>query len=307
MDLISRMQAAFPLSRVEIEQMIQTAPWRYKVHFIEKRNGRGRRLIAQPTAEIKLVQRWIVETYLSQLPVHSAAMAYRANKSIKDHAAIHASNKYLLKLDFENFFPSILARDFQIHIVRYAEVSILDAKALSRLLFRIDRESKVMSLSIGAPSSPCISNTIMYSFDSLVAAYCEKLDIRYSRYADDLAFSTNVPHLLDAVKKFVQETCRASTHPSLNLNEAKTVFTSKKFQRQLTGLVLTNEGRVSMGRERKREIRAIAHKFMQGKLNQEEQNRLRGLIAFALHVEPEFVNSIRRMIGSEAYSTLMKG
>lgn len=307
MELISCMQAAFPLTKAEIELMIQTAPSRYKVHFIEKRNGRGRRLIAQPTAEIKLVQRWIVDTYLISLPVHKAAMAYRPKIGIKDHAQLHAKNNYLLKLDFEDFFPSILARDFLKHMAQYANLASDDCICLARLLFRRDPATSRMVLSIGAPSSPCISNTIMFTFDSIIGDYCDSIDVRYSRYADDLAFSTNVPHVLDGVKKFVQGTCEKLQYPRLTLNEKKTVFTSKKFQRQLTGLVLANDGKISMGRDKKREIRSMANHYSRGNLSSEETSRLRGLIAFALSVEPQYVESIQRMIGADAYSALMHG
>ncbi len=65
MELIDRLQANFPLSRFEAELMIRTAPHRYKLHLIAKRNGRGTRQIAQPTAELKLVQRWIVSSYIN--------------------------------------------------------------------------------------------------------------------------------------------------------------------------------------------------------------------------------------------------
>jgi len=99
----------------------------------------------------------------------------------------------------------------------------------------------------------------------------------------------------------------ASKSTRLTLNEKKTVFTSKKFQRQLTGLVLANDGKVSMGRDKKREIRSMADHYRRGNLTSEETSRLRGLIAFALSVEPQYVESIQRMIGADAYSSLMHG
>ncbi|URV24877.1 retron St85 family RNA-directed DNA polymerase [Burkholderia gladioli] len=305
MDLIDRLQAAFPLSRAEVELLIKTAPRRYKIHTIEKRNGRGLREIAQPTAELKLVQRWIVSTYINELPVHSAAIAYRPGLGIKDHAKKHAARKYLLKLDFKDFFPSIRAGDLRTHLTHHTDLSTADKSALMRLLFRLDSENGAMVLSIGAPSSPAISNTVMYPFDIAIADYCRENDIAYTRYADDLAFSTDTPHVLDALQDFIRKTCRGLIYPSLTLNEKKTVFTSKKFQRQLTGLILTNDGTVSLGREKKRDLRAMAHHFSRGALSNEEMSRLRGLLAFAMSIEPQFVHSIIRMIGKEAYAQLM--
>ena len=307
MDLIDQLQTAFPLSRSEVKLMIQTAPRRYKLHLIDKRNGRGTRQIAQPTAELKLVQRWIVSTYVNNLPVHPAAIAYRYKRSIADHAAPHAPQKYLLKLDFKDFFPSIQARDFLTHLTYHTDLSLPDKHALIRLLFRVDQETGSMVLSIGAPSSPAVSNTIMYPFDTRVSNHCKTLGVTYTRYADDLAFSTNIPNILDQIQNYVRETCRNLEYPSLVLNEEKTVFTSKKFQRQLTGLILTNHGSVSLGREKKREIRAMAHHYGRGTLSSDEVGRLRGLLAFALSVEPQYVETIVRMIGYTSYDQLMKG
>lgn len=306
MDLIDRLQWAFPLSRPEVELMIRTAPLRYKLHFIEKRNGRGQRQIAQPTAELKLVQRWLVSEVVNNLPVHSAAVAYRPQLGIKDHARRHAEKRYLLKLDFQDFFPSILASDFHAHLARYTELSLPDKHALTRLLFRLDRDAKQMVLSIGAPSSPAVSNTVMYRFDSMISDYCKDLRVEYTRYADDLAFSTDQPHVLDEIQNHVRQLCRSMEYPSLRLNEGKSVFTSKKHQRQLTGLILTNEGNVSLGRDKKREIRAMAHHFSNGDLQVEDVCRLRGLLAFALSIEPQYVESLIRMIGRQAYCSLMR-
>ena len=105
--LFRRLLILSPFSEWELVALIHTAPLRYKDHYILKRNGRGRRLISQPTLELKFLQRLLVSKEFVNLPMHDAAVAYRRCHSIKDHAAPHASNKYLLKLDFKDFFPSL--------------------------------------------------------------------------------------------------------------------------------------------------------------------------------------------------------
>lgn len=307
MNLIERIQGDFSLTMRDVRTLVFTAPHRYKLHYIEKRHGRGRRLIAQPTAEIKLLQRWAIESYLSKLPIHKVATAYRSGISIKDHADLHAGNRYLLKLDFQDFFPSILGEHFLLHLKSYSDVSEDDAGLLMRLLFRFDREAGSYLLSIGAPSSPVISNTIMYEFDDALEKYCKDNDIVYSRYADDLALSSNTPKALDGVYAYIRKLCACIPYPRLRLNEKKTVFSSRKHRRQLTGLILNNEGKVSLGRGKKRSIRAMAHHYAVGQLPQEQNSELRGLLAFAISIEPLFVNSVRRMIGEDAFHRLMKG
>ena len=307
MNIIERIQSDFSLSMHDVRVLLYTAARRYKLHHIEKRHGRGKRLIAQPTAEIKMLQRWAIEKYINQLPVHKAATAYRVGVSIKDHAAVHAANHYLLKLDFQDFFPSILGSHFLMHLRSHLKISDDDASLLMQLLFRLDKETKDYVLSIGAPSSPAVSNTIMYDFDRALANYCRANEMVYSRYADDLAMSTSKPKALDDAYIFIKRLCREAPYPRLQLNDAKTVFTSKKHRRQLTGLILTNDGKPSLGRDKKRLIRSMAHRFSLNELSQEQIMHLRGLLAFAFSIEPLFFSSINRMIGEETFHRLMKG
>lgn len=306
MTFIERAQSTFPLTPSEITRLVQTASRRYKEHTIEKRNGRGLRLIAQPSAEIKSLQRWAVGEYLSKLPIHDAAMAYRKGKSIRQHAEIHAHNKYLLKLDFANFFPSIRAKDFGIHAKKFLEISEDDIELLKLLLFRFDKPSGSLRLAIGAPSSPYLSNTIVFEFDKAISDFCFGHGVLYSRYADDLAFSTSTPKLLDEVKNRVAILLRQIEYPRLVINEEKTVFVSKKFRRQLTGLVLTNEGRISIGHENKRAIRAAAHHYKIGELPKDQEAKLRGMLAYCVSVDPEFVKAVRRMLGEEIFLKLVR-
>jgi RNA-directed DNA polymerase len=306
MNLIQLIQDDLPLTTNEIRVLLLTAPRRYKVHEIEKRNGRGKRLIAQPTAEIKTLQRWAIDKFTDFLPIHEAATAYKKGSSIKKHASMHANSKYLLKLDFKDFFPSINVVDFIKHANLYLKLSGEDTKYLANLLFRLDRNTGKLILSIGAPSSPLISNSIMYQFDTEVFNFCSKQAINYSRYADDLALSTDKPKALDEAYKFIDNLCKTIRYPKLALNDEKTVFTSQKYHRQLTGLVLANGGVVSLGRNKKRLIRAIAHKFSKGLLEEAEVHRLRGLLAYAYSIEPEFVGTISKMMGADLLDTLKR-
>ena len=296
----------FPLTRDEAELLLWTAPSRYKVHEIEKRNGRGMRTIAQPTAEIKLLQRLMVEKYVSKLPVSDVATAYRKGIGIADHAKLHAKNRYLLKLDFTNFFPSIRAIDFLKHLAKYGPIEKEDAKYLTRLFFWRPKGERALILSIGAPSSPSISNTILFDFDCAVETYCSDKTVVYSRYADDLAFSTNNPRVLNDVHNYVISLCQKIKYPSLTINVGKTVYTSKKHRRQLTGLILSNDGQPSLGREKKRFIRAMANRFRKGELSAEDVAKLRGWIAFSMSFDERFVDAIRRMIGEDMLQRLMK-
>jgi hypothetical protein len=72
------------------------------------------------------------------------------------------------------------------------------------------------------------------------------------------------------------------------------------------GLVLSNEARVSLGRERKRELRAALHHFVTGKITPTAAKQLRGMLAFAKDAEPEFYARMETRYGKDALEKLAK-
>ncbi|HFG0985183.1 TPA: reverse transcriptase domain-containing protein, partial [Klebsiella pneumoniae] len=109
-----------------------------------------------------------------------------------------------------------------------------------------------LSLSVGAPSSPLISNVIMYLFDDSFTNFCQQREITYSRYADDLTFSTHHKNALFDLPNEVRHFLNKEYQNRITLNERKTVFTSRAHNRHITGVTLTTQGSLSIGRERKR-------------------------------------------------------
>lgn len=299
--LIKKIATDFGLSEATIHRLTATAPRRYKVYEIKKQSGTGTRVIAQPAREIKTIQRYLVENALNQLPVHDAAYAYVRGKSIKENANAHSQNKYLLKMDFNNFFPSIGRDDLIHHIKKYMPNAYdeFDLNVIASIcLWRPKYESR-LRLSIGGPSSPFISNTIMYDFDLAISNACNLFGSTYTRYADDLTFSTNTPRALGAVEEIVRQTLNSIQYPRLSIKEQKTVHSSKKFRRMITGLVVTNEGDLSLGRERKRNIRSAVHRALNGHPSSLDPNTLLGHLAFASNIEKSFIDSLQRKYGED--------
>lgn len=194
MSIFEELMDKFNLDKKTLEDFIQTAPNRYKFHSITKRHG-GTREIAQPIKSLKIIQRWLIKHYLVKYPVHHTSIAYAKNKNIKNFALPHQSNAYLLKLDFKNFFNSIEISDFY-KFCQKSQISEEDGHILGLLLFCKNKIQDCYYLSIGAPSSPILSNILMFEFDNRVFDYCKDNSIIYTRYADDLAFSTNKPYIL---------------------------------------------------------------------------------------------------------------
>ena len=95
------------------------------------------------------------------------------------------------------------------------------------------------------------------------------------------------------IEPFISGVAQKLTYPSLSLNNNKTTHLSKKHQRRITGIIINNEGNLSLGRNRKREISALIHKFSLGILPEPEIFRLQGLLGFSKDVEPLFVARMR--------------
>jgi retron-type reverse transcriptase len=182
-----------------------------------------------------------------------------------------------------------------------------DVERVVRLLFFRQKMDMEFRLSIGAPTSPWLSNVLMYRFDQAVSQICRGAEVAYTRYADDVTFSSNDPDSLRAVEKELREIVESLRSPRLLFNPKKTIMLSRKSQRRVTGLVLSNEGNVSLGRERKRHLSAAVHHLIVGKLDNEEKARLRGWLAFAKDVEPEFVRRLAMRYGPEMNIALGNG
>jgi hypothetical protein len=134
-------------------------------------------------------------------------------------------------------------------------------------------------------------------FDVKVATFCEKLGVAYTRYADDLSFSADVSAKLQQVERMLGVLCRRMKSPKLTINPGKTVRVSKRDSRRITGLTISNDATISLGRDRKRLIRASVHHYILGKLAKDQQLELKGMLAYVNAVEPSFLVRLRQKYG----------
>jgi RNA-directed DNA polymerase len=165
---------------------------------------------------------------------------------------------------------------------------------MERLLFWSPSKSSSgkLILSIGAPSSPMLSNFFLYQFDVAIAEICSNQEIIYTRYADDLTFSTKHKEILFDIPKLITKELKDHFGDALNVNRRKTVFSSKGHNRHVTGITIDNKSNLSLGRERKRYIKHLVHQYQLQKLDKENVFHLKGLLAFAKHIEPKFITSL---------------
>ena len=300
MDILQHISDVLLISKKDVINFSLSAPYRYKIYKIPKRNSDKLRTIAHPSKELKFIQRIIVSSLSQTLPVHAHAYAYKKGVSIKENAQMHLSTKYLLKMDFSNFFPSITPRLF-FSKLRQANIDFDEDNKLilENFLFFKSKRNSNLRLSIGAPSSPLISNFVMYFWDVEIENICASKGITYTRYADDLTFSTNNKNVLFEIPELLQSILPKYSLGELRINHAKTVFSSKKHNMHVTGITLSNNNKLSLGRERKRAISAMIHHFINNKLDADKTSQLIGLLAFANYIESEFYHRMVEKYGME--------
>jgi len=286
--IVERMADELGLPIRFIETLARTASYVYKVYEIPKRTG-GHREIHHPSQRLKALQRWLLSNIIERLPVHQAAAAYRKKRSIFDNAKRHSASRYLLRMDLERFFPSITQADLEKYIEQHSSLfrdwTPIDIDAFCRL---VCRNSK---LTIGAPTSPSLSNAICYELDVNLSMLGENNDVVYSRYADDLFFSTGRRDVLfDIEKEVINIVAKLELPANLKVNSRKTRHSSKRGCRRVTGIVLGSDGAAHIGRGLKRKVRALIHSY--DSLDETSRASLAGLLAYAIGFEPDFLNRL---------------
>ncbi|MBV7557939.1 retron St85 family RNA-directed DNA polymerase [Enterobacter sp. ENT02] len=275
----------------------------YGKFSVPKKNG-GTRIVYQPSKELKVLQRLLHDNILSKLPVHPNAVAYQKGSSVYKHASIHKAKRFMLKLDFEAFFDSITKNDVKEYIndnKQYFGDKWLesDTDLLVKLVCFNGR------LTMGAVSSPVMSNAICFKLDHLLNEFCLSKGVTYSRYADDMYFSTNEENVLKLIPPFLRLNLKTLRYPSkLWINRKKTLHMSKKNKMMVTGVTLTTDGGVSLGRDKKRMVKALIFKWKD--LPEEKRLFLKGYLSYCKSVEPLFINRLCAKYSSELIDEIQR-
>ncbi|MEO6359508.1 MAG: retron St85 family RNA-directed DNA polymerase [Sphingomicrobium sp.] len=263
----------------------------YKVYPIRKRSG-GERIIEQPTKSIKALQRIISNVLFSNFELHPSCLGYRSGTGIADVARLHEAYRFTLRVDFKDFFWAFTEQAINEFLER-AKVGLTpdDIAFVGKLTTRNGR------LTMGAPSSPIITNVLLFDLDRRFADLATELGCVYTRYADDLLFSSKLPSILEGLLERLISIVAQWETPRLTINHDKTTFLSRKYRRLVVGLTITPEGKTSVGRGRKRRVRALIHRAVLGTLEQTEIGSLRGELAWVNSVEPSFIEALVRKYG----------
>lgn len=165
----------------DLAAMVNSPNSYYRIFSIPKRSG-GFRAINAPYPSLKYVQRWIYDNILRKIPVHGCAHGFISKRSVLTNVSVHIGQKYLLKMDLKDFFPSIPI-SWVIMLFRSLGYEKQVAFYLASLCCYDEK------LAQGSPVSPVISNIVTKRLDLRLYRIAKKFNLKYSRYADDIAFS----------------------------------------------------------------------------------------------------------------------
>ena len=256
----------------------------YSTFKLPKKRG-GFRLINAPSKDMKLVQRWILDNILYKLNAGEYAHGFIPNKSIATNASVHIGQELVLGIDLKDFFPSITLKRVigLFRSIGYDEEISHAMGELCTFNWRLPQ---------GAPTSPMISNLIAWGMDIKLSEFCEKRNLNYSRYADDITISggNNLPKYKTLIYRKIKE-------EGFSINWDKVRLHGRGSSQRVTGLVVNDK--VTLGRKKKKELRAIVHNIVKNgpKVENRENNpffkeHIFGKLAFAKMVEPDFAKSL---------------
>ncbi len=235
----------------------------YTVFEIPKKSQQGKRKIAAPITPLKIIQQKLNEilqcVYHPKSPVHSFIRS-DDKRSILTNARQHFGKRFVFNIDLEDFYHSInFGRVRGLFLAPPYGFNNLVATTLAQLCI-FDNQ-----LPQGAPTSPIISNMICARLDSQLLHLAKQYQCIYTRYADDITFSTSYKSFPLAVAKnekgiFVPgvELTEIIESNGFKINQSKVRLQNRSYQRQVvTGLIVNNAPNV--GKELLQQIRAMLY------------------------------------------------
>lgn len=237
------------------EQELATFTPVYFARAIKKRSG-GTRTLHVPDPRTKTLQRAILRRLLARLRVHPAVHGFEPGRSIVTNAREHVGQKLIVKVDIKDFFPSTRQQE----VVRYFQWIGWD-RACAELLARLCCHEG--GLPQGAPTSPRLSNLVNGRLDGLLQKYASRCRAKYTRYADDITFSTSWKRATVRAgllaRGMVRGICSRIESCGYQPNTTKIRYLRAHQQQRVTGLVVNQT--VNLPRKKRRTLRAIEHRF----------------------------------------------
>ena len=228
----------------------------YETYTLRKKRG-GVRQIYKPDKVLKGILKrlnyylqayylWIKPIEIHGFVVNPHYLGFHCN--IVENARVHVGKMAVLNIDLKDFFPNISARQVKaLFSSDYFNFSEQLATALTLLTTYEGR------LPTGAPTSPVISNFICHHLDADLRNFCRQNNLAYTRYADDLTFSSDTIISNDDILDLINLIRRNQ----FEINEKKVRMKTSGRKQIVTGLTVNEK--VNVDRKLLKKIRAMLH------------------------------------------------
>lgn len=281
------------------------------VYFDIPKSSGGVRTLSAPHRQLAAAQRWVLENVLSRLKVEDAAHGFVARRSTLTNARPHVGKEVVINMDLEGFFPSIGFPRVK-GLFKRIGYSPAVATILALLCTETPRRKVTyagetyfvatgpLGLPQGACTSPMLSNVISRRLDRRISGLARKLDLTYTRYADDITVSggsqlhDRAGYVMACVRHIAQD-------EGFAVNNKKTRVLRRSAAQAVTGLVVND--RPSVNRKHIKRIRAILHRAkFEGLEAQNRENHpnfvgwLTGHIAYIAMSRPEVGSKLKQQL-----------
>ncbi|MBE2260266.1 MAG: RNA-directed DNA polymerase [Rhodobacteraceae bacterium] len=248
-------------------------PLKYTEFDIPKRHG-GSRKISAPTDSLKnlqqnlskLLQDCLEELDEAGLRKNDSAHGFTRHRTIMTNAMEHRNRRFVFNADIKDFFPCINFGRIRGFFIKDKNFAL--NPAVATVIAQIACHNN--ALPQGSPSSPVISNLIAYVLDTHLVSLAQHTGCHYTRYVDDLTFSTNMPSFPKAIAKSVSGNAHNwAAGKSLTaivsksgflLNSAKTRMQYRDSRQEVTGLVVNKT--INVRREYRHKLRALTFRLI---------------------------------------------
>jgi retron-type reverse transcriptase len=249
---------------------------KYTTFEIPKKNG-GQRTIKAPVHRLKGLQRKLADLLQDCLDEINttrklkdrASHGFKRKRSIITNARQHRNRRWVFNIDLENFFPSINFGRVRGFFIKNRDFQLLENVAT--VLAQIACHDN--SLPQGSPCSPVISNLVAHLLDIRLVKLARSAGCTYSRYADDLTFSTNKKEFPPEITRPACDQGSAShvwlpgdalrdtiEQMGFSINTNKTHLMYRTSRQKITGLVVNKK--INVRWEYRHNVRAMVNKLV---------------------------------------------
>jgi RNA-directed DNA polymerase len=217
---------------------------RYTTFSIKKKSG-AERIIQAPQKGLKSILKALNLILQSMVEPHYAATGFVPGKSIVDNAKKHTGSHYVYNIDIKDFFHSFNRNTVKLALMKAPFNLNNDREPLAFLLASLSTHPTEINGDIsfvlpqGSPASPTLSNILCATLDRRLNGLAKRMNINYSRYADDITFSSN--HNVFNDEEFQKELIRIIEDQKLTVNPSKTRLQKKGYRQEATGLTVNEK------------------------------------------------------------------